>query len=167
MFQHLLVQKFKEICTQKSFKVCSEEQPWITRTLKQMDRKCKREFSKNQKSPKWIRLNKLFEDKCEEEKENYYNNIVKDLKTSNPSQWYSKGKRMSGEEVNQADLATVKELSGLDDDQQVEAIADHYAAISNLYEPVQNEDFKEYLEKNSSQKPPKITPYKFLKTIRK
>jgi hypothetical protein len=73
-------------------------------------------------------LNKLFEDKCKTEKENYYCNIVRDLKTSNPGQWYSKIKRMSGQEVNKADLDTVEELSGLDDDQQVEAIADHYAA---------------------------------------
>ena len=84
-----------------------------------MDRKRKREFSKNQKSPKWILLNKMFEDKCDEEKENYYNNIVRDLKTSNTSQWYSKVKRMSGQELNQADLDTVEELSGLDDDQQL------------------------------------------------
>ena len=167
VFQKLLVEKFHELFPLKSFKVCSEDQPWITRTLKQLDRKRKREFSKNQKSPKWKHLNKLFEDKCKTEKENYYSNIVRDLKTSNPGQWYSKIKRMSGQEVYQADLDTVEELSGLDDDQQVEAIADHYAAISNLYEPVKEEDFKDYLEKNRSQKPPNITPYKVLKTIKK
>ena len=149
VFQNMLKEKLDEYLPLKTLKVTSDDQPWITQKVKSMDRKCKREFSKNQKSPKWIRLNKLFEDKCEEEKENYYNNIVRDLKTSNPSQWYSKVKRMSGQEVNQADLDTVKELSGLDDDQQVEAIADQYAAISHLYEPVQDEYFKEYLENSS------------------
>ena len=62
-------QKFHEIFPLKSFKVCSEDQPWITKTLKQMDRKRKQDLLKNQKSPQWMYLlNKLFEDKCEEEK---------------------------------------------------------------------------------------------------
>ena len=118
-------------------------------------------------SRKWYYLDSLFEEKCEEEKDNYFHNIVHDLKTSNPSQWYSKMKRMSGQEDNQADIDTVEELNGLEKDEQVEVIADHYAAVSNLYEPVHNADFKEYLEKHSSKKPPNITPTKVMKVIKK
>ena len=93
-------------------------------------------------SRKWYYLDSLFEEKCEEEKVNYYHNIVHDLKTYIASQWYSKMKRMSGQEDNQADIDTVEELNGLEKDEQVEVIADHYAAVSNLYEPVHNADFK-------------------------
>ena len=167
VFHNLLIEKFHEVFPAKSFKVCSEDKPWITRSLKNLDRKRKREFYKNHKSPKWYYLDSLFEEKCEEEKENYYQNIVHDLKTSNPSQWYSKMKRMSGQEDNQADIDTVEELNGLEEDEQVEVIADHYAAVSNLYEPVHNVDFKDYLEEHSSKKPPNIKPYKVMKVIKK
>ena len=37
---------------------------------------------------------------------------------------------MSGQEDNQADIDTVKELNGLEKDEQVEVIADHYAAVT-------------------------------------
>ena len=93
-------------------------------------------------------------------------NIVHDLKTSNPSQWYSKMKRMSGQEINSVTEVMIDDLKDLDELEQAECIADHYASISNLYQPVRDEDFSEYLA-NISTKPPNIGPYKVLKTIKK
>ena len=73
-----------------------------------------------------------FKKQCEKEKVKYFENIVKDLKDSNPGQWYSKLKRMSGQDSNsQADIM-IEELMDLDDKNQAEIIADHYASISNL-----------------------------------
>ena len=86
------------------------------------------------------RLNNAFHAKAKEEKEKYFSNVVSDLKTSNISQWYSKVKRMSGQDVKFSDF-TVDELVGLSDQDQAERIADHYASISQEYEPVNNEDF--------------------------
>ena len=63
-------------------------------------------------------------------------------------------------------MTTVEELIGLTDDQQAEIIADHYASISNLYKPVKNEDFCEYLN-NNQKKPPNVGPYKVFKAIKK
>ena len=74
---------------------------------------------------------KAFLIKAKEEKENYYTNIVSDLKTSNVSQWFSKVKRMSGQEEDRSDN-TVDELLGYSDQDQAEIIADHYAGISQL-----------------------------------
>ena len=131
-----------------------------------MDRKQKREFFKNGKSHKWRHLNKIFEEKCTEEKANYYNNIVKDLKTSKPGQWYSKVKRMSGIGGMESTLS-VEEIATLSDEEQVEKIAEHYAAISNLYKPVKNDDFQHYLDNHKSEKPPNVSPYKVIKMIKK
>ena len=75
--------------------------------------------------------------KSEEEKENYYANVVADLKTSNISPWYSKVKRMSGQ-TNSMSEVTVDELIGLSDQNQAEKITDHYASVSQLYEPVKH-----------------------------
>ena len=166
VFQEILMKQFYETFPLKTFKVCSEDKPWITRTLKLMDRKQKREFSKNQNSPKWQNMNQIFEERCAVEKSNYYKNIVKDLKTSKPRQWYSKVKRMSGKEDRQ-NIITVEELDGFNDEEQAEMIANHYASISNLYKPVNSEDFKDFLDKNSCSKPPNISPYKILKVINK
>ena len=49
---------------------------------------------------------------------------------------------MSGQEMNTE--VDVEELSGLDAKQQAECIADHYASISNMYEPVKEEDFRTF-----------------------
>ena len=160
------MEQFYEIFPLKSFRVCPEDKPWISQHLKVLDRKRKREFFKNHKSAKWERLNNLFLEQFDHEKEKYYANIVHDLKTSNVGKWYSKLKRMSGQEINSVTEVMIDDLKDLDELEQAECIADHYASISNLYQPVRDEDFSEYLA-NISTKPPNIGPYKVLKTIKK
>ena len=48
---------------------------------------------------------------------------------------------MSGQDTRNQEFASIAELEGLDRSQQVEAIADHYSKVSNLYQPVTNEHF--------------------------
>ena len=90
--------------------------------------------------------------------------MVSDLKTSNVSQWFSKVKRMSGQEENRSEY-TVDELLGLSDQDQAEKIADHYAGISQLYKPVTDSDFPEY-SVPPKVPPPKISPAKIEKIIK-
>ena len=89
-----------------------DDDPWVTKKIKQLDRLLKREFNKNQKSEKWTKLNAEYLKKCVEEKEKYAANIVLDLKESNPSKWYSKLKRMSGQNKDKGEV-NVAELDGL------------------------------------------------------
>ena len=63
------------------------------------------------------------------------------------------------------EIASIPELDGLDNSQQVEVISDHYSKVTNLYEPVKH--FEEYLARHSKQKPPIIGLYKVNKTIKK
>ena len=44
------------------------------------------------------------------------------------------------------EISTIEELRGVENDQQMELIADHYAKVSNLYEPIKFEHFKSYIE---------------------
>ena len=81
---------------------------------------------------KWVKLSEDFQKKCADEKEKYYSNIVSDLKTSNISQWYSKVKRMTGQDQHASNDVTVEALIGLLVEDQAEKIADHYASVSNL-----------------------------------
>ena len=145
-------------------KVCAEDKPWISPELKKLDRAVKREFYKNKNSQKWETLYKDFVARCTLEKEKYYEKMVSDLKISNPGRWYSKVKRMTGQENTNKGKIIVDELTGLSDEEQAELIADHYSQISNLYDPVQDDDFSDYLKDNCSP-PPKIEPRKVHSTI--
>ena len=164
IFQESLTQAYEKCFPIKSFKISDDDCPWMTKSLKKLDRLRKREFYKNKKSSKWEKLNLAFQAKAETEKEKYYANMVSDLKTSNVSQWFSKVKRMSGQEETRSDF-TVDELLGLSDQDQAEKIADHYAGISQLYKPVANSDFPEY-SVPPKVPPQKITPAKIEKIIK-
>ena len=167
IFQQILMQKFYEVFPKKSLKISPDDKPWFSKTLKFLDRRRKREFYKNQKSSKWQKLNTEFLQMCENEKANYYANIVHDLKVSNPGKWYSKVKRMSGQNTITQDSSTIAELSGLDSNEEMEVIADHYARVSNQYEPVKDDHFGEYLQEHRNKKPPNVGPYRVFRTLKK
>ena len=59
----------------------------------------------------------------------------------------------------------IDELKDIDESEQAECIASHYASISNLYKPVQDEDFHEYL--TQAPKPPNVEPHRVYKAIKK
>ena len=131
-----------------------------------MDRQCKREYNKNKKSNKWKKLQQVFSEKESELKEQYYENIVQDLKESNIGQWYSKLKRMSNMDSTKEDKVVVQDIMDMPSDQQAEIIADEFAKISNLYQPLRSEDIEIPSLENS--KPyPLFEPYQIHEKIRK
>ena len=85
----------------------------------------------------------MFISKCSEEKGKYYSNIVRGLRYSNVSQWYSKVKRMTGQDQHNTDF-TIDELTGMSELDQAKTIANHYASISNMSEPIQTENFRDF-----------------------
>ena len=154
--------------TRKTATFTSEDQPWVTPEVKDIDRKKKREYYKHRKSAKWKRLNKLFEIKCEQAKASYYSNIVEDLKNSAPGQWYSKLKRMSSNDQLKSEDVTVEAISHLANQKQAEAIADNFSKISNEYQPLNASEIN--LESCTVHTPaPVVEPhqvYEYLKRIR-
>ena len=134
--QTLVMKQLNNFLPEKTTTFTSEDQPWATPEIKEIDRRKKREYYKHRRSPKWKRLNKLFEAKCRQAKSNYYNNIVKDLKSSAPGQWYSKLKRMSSHDQTKTEEVTVEEISHLSNQNQAETIADNFSKISNEYQPL-------------------------------
>ena len=131
-----------------------------------MDRRIKREYTKNKKSPKWLTLREEYLTECAKCKEKYYENIVEDLKISNPSQWYSKLKRMSSHDQAKSEAPEVMSFLGVSDHSQAEQIADQFSEISNLYEPLRSDDIK--LEGITNGKPcPLMEPYQVHQKIKK
>ena len=58
----------------------------------------------------------------------------------------------------------VESLSGLNNLQAAQKIGEHFSNISNEYDPIDAEAFKDYLKENNS-KPPKVEPRKVHKVI--
>ena len=58
-------------------------------SLKLLSRRIKREYFKNTKSDRWQSMRKSYNEKCAKAKVSYYQNILEDLKTSCPNQWYT------------------------------------------------------------------------------
>ena len=136
-FQSDLLDALNHFLPEKTVNFSSDDQPWCNPAIKDLDRKCKREYNKHRKSKRWKYLNTKFEQMCSNAKSNYYRNIVEDLKTSNPGQWYSKLKRLSSHNQQQSEI---EELTGMTDSQQAEAIADHYANVANKFSPLKDQD---------------------------
>ena len=140
IFEQILMAKVEELFPIKTLKLDKHDKPWVDNQLLSIDRRRKREYNKNKKSEKWKYLNELFVQRERMLKHSYNEKIVEDLKISNVSQWYSKLKRMSGMESINEDRVTVEELADLPSHEQVELIADNFAKISNLYQPLKDED---------------------------
>ena len=113
ILQSVLLEKYYRVFPIKCIKLCRDDKPWVSAKLKKIDRARKREFCKNKFSEKWVKLNQIFQDQCSLEKTKYYENMVEDLKQSNPGQWYSKLKRMSGQELKAAESVSIPEIDGL------------------------------------------------------
>ena len=141
-FESMLNEKINLYFPEKTIKVNENDKPWMNVELINLDRKRKREYVKHKKSNKWKKLDKIFTEKSEEQKVSYYENMVEDLKTSNPGQWYSKIKRMSQLDPTKSNDIDVEELQNLPHPAQAEAIADSFAKIANLYDPLKTEDIE-------------------------
>ena len=77
-------------------------------------------------SIKWKDLNDKYKEALIQAKSQYYKNIIKDLKVSNPSQWYSKLKRICSYDQEKHDPLVVADIELLSDQAQAEKIADHF-----------------------------------------
>ena len=58
--QTMLFQNFLKLFPEKTLRISSDDQPWITHKQKILDRQRKREYNKHRKSDKWVKLDKLF-----------------------------------------------------------------------------------------------------------
>ena len=77
--QLMLFQQFNIFFPEKTHKVNTQDQPWISHKLKLLDRKRKQEYHKNRKSEKWQRMNNNFKQHVKVAKQDFYKTMTKDL----------------------------------------------------------------------------------------
>ena len=137
----LLFDKLNNICPEKTMKIGCKDKPFITAELKILHRRKNREYCKRGKSAKYMSLKKKFDELYKVEAKEYMKKTVGELKQSNPSKMYSILKRL-GARPGDIDDGSSFSLpahvqQGFSADQSAESIADHFAAISQEYRPLQ------------------------------
>ena len=94
----------------------------------------------------------------------FYQEFVSELKTTNPGKYYQMAKRIGADsQTNDGDIR-VESLSGLDNLQAAQKIGEHFARISNEYEPIDKSKLPCYLP---APQPPKVTEYEVYERLRK
>ena len=140
IFQKMLLAKLDEIFPVKNRKIQSDDQPWISQKLKKLDRRRKRLYRKERRSVNWKKLDKMFKNEVKCAKAAFYKQTVAELKLKKPGQWYQCLKKITSFDQQKNDQQIVDEISHLSDQQQAELIADKFASIPNLYQPLKTED---------------------------
>ena len=120
----------------KTIKVTSDDSPWCNNKVKTLKRLKCREFNKHRSSVKWKDLNDKYKEAFIHAKSQYYKNIVKDLEISNPSQWYSKLKRICSYDQEKHEPLEVAEIELLSDQEQAEKIADFFCELRQNFEEI-------------------------------
>ena len=140
VLQELLLQKFNEYFPEKTHRINSDDQPWISHKLKNLDRRRKREYQKHRRSEKWLILNKDFKESVKCAKKDFYKNMMKDLMSKNTSHWYSSIKRMTSHDQQKYQNIIIPEINNLSDEEQAQKLSDHFSAIPNEYNQLKSED---------------------------
>ena len=130
---------------EKSVTISSLDKNWMSPDLKTLLRKKQREFVKNRKSNKWKRINKIYEKLKRKTIKNLYSNFTDELKQVNPGRWYEMAKRIGALDQMNSGETNVECLEGLTNKQGAQLIANHFAAISNQYSPLDNKQLPCYL----------------------
>ncbi len=137
-FQESLFSIFDHCFPTKRRKVFSETEPYFTEKLSKLKRKKLREFTKHRNSIKFRSLHKTYKTELESAKRAFYRKKIRDLRTSNPRSWYQNIKKLMGNEAHE-EVIEVEDIKELSDTEQMERIADKFAAVSNLYEPLRRD----------------------------
>ena len=144
-FHNTLRMKLDEYFPERTVMVSYLDQKWMTPQLKNINRKTKREFYRNRKSPKWKKLKRKFKLLKRNTVKNFYSEFVSELKHTNPAKWYSMAKRLGAEQHYNNGELSVECLKGLDNNQAAEQIAQHFSKISQEYAPLDITKLPSYL----------------------
>ena len=138
---------------EKIIKVSSLDKCWMTPELKQLHRQVQREYSRNRKSMKWKHLKTKFKKLKRNTMKKFYNHFVTDLKETDPSKWFNMAKKIGAVNQKELEKVTVECLEDLDDQEAVEEDAQHFASISQEYEPIIHQNLPCYLP---AEEPPQV-----------
>ena len=92
-------------------------------------------------SNKYLKLQRKYNVELKKAKHSFYAKKVKLLKSSNSRQWWTQIKKLVKLD-NKDEKVEVEEIKHLSDEDQVNIIAQHFAKVSQEYEPLNKDDIK-------------------------
>ena len=125
---------------EKNIKITSDDSPWCTDRIKQLKRLKCCEYSKHRKSSKWIEMNETYQKIIKQGKQKYYDKVLKDLKQSDPNQWYSKLKRLCSYDLEKQEVLKCEEVDHLEDQQQADALVEHFSSVRCKFDALNTYD---------------------------
>jgi hypothetical protein len=143
-------------------KMSSLDKKWFNPSLKLMYIEMQKEYFKNRKSNKWKKLRSRFRKSKRKACKAFYENFVSELKTTNPAHYFKMAKQIGAIDQSKHGEINIECIEGLDPQEQVQAVADSMAAVSNEYSPVDISVLPAYLP---VEMPPQIEVYKVYKKI--
>ena len=138
VFEQLVNKKLNQFCPEKEVRLSSQDKVFITSELKLIKRQKSREYIKRGKTQKYKELDKLFKTKYKMEAEKYLNKNLDALRDAHPGKAYSILKKMVAQpgDCVDANTFTLPRHENLSDEEAAEQIAEHFAAISQEYPPL-------------------------------
>ena len=152
---------------EKITKITNLDRKWMSPNLKSLHRKMQREFFAHRKSVKYKKLKTKFKKMKKLAIRNFYSEFVSEMKLADPSKWYGLAKKIGAVDQMSSGNTEIESLQGLSNAECASLIAEHFAAISNQYHPVDYSKLPSYLP---AQRPPKVTEHEVwlrLKRIKK
>ena len=149
---------------EKTVKISTLDKKWMNPSLKVLHRQVQREFFKNRQSKKWKKLKSKFKKKKRKAVKLFYSKFVNELKETDPGRWYKMAKQIGAvDQMNGGDLI-VEELEGLSSKESADVVAQHFAEVSNEYQPLNYTDLPTYLP---GEKPPQVDEHAVYEKINK
>ena len=141
----------------KTVKMSSLDKKWFNPALKLLYISMQKEFFKNRKSQEWKSLRSKFRKAKRKATKVFYQNFVSELKTTKPAMFFKMAKQIGAADQTKQSEIKIECIENLTAQEQVQAVADSMAEVSNLYKPVDLSKLPSYLPAN---KAPQVEVYK-------
>ena len=141
-FQQIVYNMFDNCFPSKSQEITTENELWFNEKLSKLKKRKSREFNKNRRSSKYMRLQKVYKQQLSESKRLFYRNKVRQLKSSDSKQWWRKMKKLTKCDNTAEEQVQVAELKDFSDKEQVEIIAKSFAQISQEFQPLNRDEIQ-------------------------
>ena len=158
-------------CPQKKILERPGQNPFMREDMKHLKRKIMREYERRGKSQNYFTMKKSLDEKIRSEKQKYKEKILAEVETGSRQSAYAAIKKLGAHPVDFDSGFTLPEHTdlGLTPVQSVELIAEHFAAISNTFDPIEINNFspslREKLITNCVSVSPKLDEHEVYKKL--
>jgi hypothetical protein len=145
LFHQTILQRLNKHFPMKKVKMTSMDKKWFNPTLKITYNEMQNEYFKRGKSLKWKRLKTKFRSAKRKASKEFYSKFVNELKSTQPGRYFQMAKRVGAIDQSMRGELKIECLNGLDPQEQVQRVAESFAAVSNEYDPVDLAKLPAYL----------------------